>query len=119
MQQQLGALPRRIRRVGKIEMFKINDPIVGSMYRLVDIDITKPFLLASVYLTIRSLYETYPTCFDITDQVPTIGSECTRTVWSVYGTGPLDTCMEGHIGIFFFFFNIFIVYLQISLIFQI
>ena len=70
-------------------MFKINDPIVGTMYRLVDMDITKPFLLVSVYLTIGSLYETYPTCFDITDQSTTIGSECIRTVWSVYGTGPL------------------------------
>ena len=89
MGQKSGAFVRLIRHVGKLEMFKINDPIVGSMYRLVDMDITKPFLLASVYLTIRLLYETYPTCFDITNQSPTIGSECTRTVWSVYGTGPL------------------------------
>ena len=70
-------------------MFKINDPIVGCMYRLVDMDITKPFLIASVYLRIGSLYETYPTCFDMTDQSPTIGSEYIRTVWSVCGTGPL------------------------------
>ena len=70
-------------------MFKINDPIVRTMYRLVDMDITKPFLIATVYLTIGSLYETYPTCFDTTVQSPTIGSECIRTVWSVYGTGPL------------------------------
>ena len=75
-------------------MLKIKDPIVGSMYRLVDIDITKPFLLASVYLTIESLYETYPNCFHITDQSPTIGSECTRAVWSVYGTGPLQSAVQ-------------------------
>ena len=83
---------RRIRRVGKLEMFKINNSIVGtdeaqSGY-VTPFATYYPTGYTSCPPTIGSLYVTYPSNLDATDQSATVGLEGEPTVWLVYGTGP-------------------------------